>query len=426
MKRLYYILFICSFALTVFSQEIEWTIYNTSNSALPHNVIGTQITIDSDNGKWIPTWGGGLAYFHNDTWTIYDTSNSELPNGCNNTIGHYITIDKDDGKWIPTWGGGLAYFHNNNWTIYNTSNSGLVDDYVGHAQINQNNIVWMSLVVNGVMSFNLLTGAWIHYTQFNSPLIQNQIRDLFIDKDDNVWFGGAGLGISVFDGENWTTYNTTNSGLPDDGIRRIRQDLNDGSMWIATNNELARFDGENWQTWQISNSGIPSNYVISVLQTANGDIWVGTWDAGMARFDGENWTVYNTSNSPLPSNHVRALAQDLNGDIWIGTDQFGVAVLSGLYEPISQEEENEPLPPMEFLIFPNPTQDEVTLQISDSSFLGSKVVVYDMQGKISHTTQLTSLETKMNLGHLSSGMYSVEVHLPNGGITKRQKIVKTL
>ena len=50
-----YILFL--FGLN--AQEVEWMVYNTSNSELPHNSISRKILVDKNNHKWIPTWGGG-------------------------------------------------------------------------------------------------------------------------------------------------------------------------------------------------------------------------------------------------------------------------------------------------------------------------------------------------------------------------------
>ena len=41
------------------AQEVEWVVYNTSNSGLPNNDISLEILVDHDNEKWIPTWGGG-------------------------------------------------------------------------------------------------------------------------------------------------------------------------------------------------------------------------------------------------------------------------------------------------------------------------------------------------------------------------------
>ncbi len=83
----------------------NWTVYNTSNSGLPSNSVGT-IAIDENGTKWIGTVYDGLAEFDGTNWTIYNTSNSGLPN--NEVL--TIVIDVNDTKWIGTWQG-LAVFN---------------------------------------------------------------------------------------------------------------------------------------------------------------------------------------------------------------------------------------------------------------------------------------------------------------------------
>jgi len=64
-----------TFVFPVFSQNPEWTVYNTSNSGLPENRV-TSITIDESRNKCIGTgnfWGGsrGLAKFDDANWKVY-------------------------------------------------------------------------------------------------------------------------------------------------------------------------------------------------------------------------------------------------------------------------------------------------------------------------------------------------------------------
>jgi ligand-binding sensor domain-containing protein len=69
--------------------ESRWTVYNTSNSSLPYNIVRA-IAIDGGGNKWIGTDGGGLAKFDGVNWTVYKTSNSKLPD----TVVFAIAIDE--------------------------------------------------------------------------------------------------------------------------------------------------------------------------------------------------------------------------------------------------------------------------------------------------------------------------------------------
>ena len=52
--------------------DIDWTIYNTSNSGLPDNGVYS-IAIDNEGDKWFGTMRGGVAKFDNVNWTVYNS-----------------------------------------------------------------------------------------------------------------------------------------------------------------------------------------------------------------------------------------------------------------------------------------------------------------------------------------------------------------
>ena len=276
-----------------------------------------------------------------------------------------------------------------------------------------------------MLFYNSADDEWIHYNWSNGDIPQNQIWDIFVDNIGRVWVGFSGRGILIIDEEDWTFMDTANTNIPSGQIRRIIQDKEDETMSIASSSSgLFNFDGENWEVWNTQNSDIPEDLLFSLRQVYNGDIWVGTWNEGIGVFDGENWTLYNTSNSPLPSNFIRAVAQDHHGDIWIGTDN-GVAVIKGLYDPVPQEDpEPEPKPVKELLVYPNPTQNELFIEFPDSTWLSSKLHIYNMQGQLIHQKNTSTLEPIVFLGSYSSGVYSIEFRKPDGMLVRRKVIVQ--
>jgi ligand-binding sensor domain-containing protein len=101
-----------------------------------------------DNGIiWIGTHGGGLAELDGTHWTVYDTSNSGLP--------HDLILSfavEDDRKWIGTWFG-LAEFDGANWTRYFTSNSGLPDDWVFAVAVDGRGNTWSGTWLGGLGAY---------------------------------------------------------------------------------------------------------------------------------------------------------------------------------------------------------------------------------------------------------------------------------
>ena len=88
------ILIISLFPVKLLSQYPNWTVYDTTNSGLPSNVVWA-IAIDGSGNKWIGT-RGGLAEFDGTNWTVYNTSNSGLPD---NWV-EAIAIDDMGNKWM--------------------------------------------------------------------------------------------------------------------------------------------------------------------------------------------------------------------------------------------------------------------------------------------------------------------------------------
>jgi len=146
------ILIISLFPVKLLSQYPNWTVYDTTNSGLPSNVVWA-IAIDGSGNKWIGT-RGGLAVFDGTNWTVYNTSNSGLPSDWILAI----AIDDMGNKWIGTIGGGLAEFDGTNWTVYNTSNSGLPDNYVDAIAIDASGNKWIGTESDGLAVYSGGTG----------------------------------------------------------------------------------------------------------------------------------------------------------------------------------------------------------------------------------------------------------------------------
>jgi hypothetical protein len=75
------------------------------------------------------------------------------------------------------------------------------------------------------------------------------------------------------------------------------------------------------------------------------------------------------------------------------------------------------------LIFPNPTNDFLTVKIEGEQLMKYSVSLYDSNGKLLRNTNIKSDETKIDLRNLASANYFVKV-LNNGKLVKTFKIIK--
>ena len=317
---------------------INWEVFNSSNSVLPYDIINC-LAIDESGNKWIGldkywdgnTWRGGVVKFDDIDFTIYNTSNSPLPH---NTI-NCITIDEIGNLWIGTRSG-LAIFDGTNWDLFNTTNSGLPSNYITCVAIDKSGTKWIG-TGGGIAKFDDIN--WMVYKgpAFGHPA--NSINCIAVDSSNNVWFGSGWDneldGLAKFDGTEWVLFDEKNSGLPGEGVSSIAIDEN-GKKWIGSYNiwgygtpvgkGLVTFDELNWTKINISGSGLPGNYVQCVTLDEFGNKWIGTLQSGLAKFDDSSWIVYDTSNSELPDNNIMCIAFDTDGFGFIGTRGSGLAL----------------------------------------------------------------------------------------------------
>jgi sugar lactone lactonase YvrE len=193
----------------------------------------------------------------------------------------------------------------------------------------------------------------VAYTLDDADLTSDEIDDVAVDSDGNVWFAtqpywdgegyvGGGVSVRLSSGQ-WLTYTTANSGLASDHVAAVALTPN-GDAWFA----LAAGEGEppgvsvrladpstgsgqRWMTYTTANSGLLLNGVNDVAADEQGNVWFASgthWEEGgvSVRLAGGEWLTYTTANSGLSANQVNAVAVDGAGNAWFAgsPDETGV------------------------------------------------------------------------------------------------------
>jgi len=148
------------------------------------------------------------------------------------------------------------------------------------------------------------------------------IRDIVIDQDEQMWLASYGGGIYRFDpGRGLLKAFTTDDGLPNNVVYDLLLDRG-GSLWAATAGGLARMDRDGRiETWTTAD-GLSNNRIFSLYQDDQDRLWVATFGGGAHIFDGQNFTHYDTADG-LNSNQVHSVYQDRRGRILIGSYEGG-------------------------------------------------------------------------------------------------------
>ena len=132
----------------------------------------------------------------------------------------------------------------------------------------------------------------IVYNTENSELPDNDVSSIYIDENDNTWFG-TGSGLAFFNGLNWIIYDASS----DINISENDNTVNDifaqnSNLWIATNSGAS--------TANYNESGLISS------------------------------TIYNNNNSDIGTDTVSSISIDGTGSVWFG----GLTIVSTLLNNI--------------------------------------------------------------------------------------------
>lgn len=182
--------------------------------------------------------------------------------------------------------------------------------------------IWIS-DYSGLVKINKLTKRKTYINKSNSPLPDNWVYNMVIDRKGYKWLLVSGTGLVRFKGEEWTIYDTLNSPISSNVGREIAIDNKD-RLWIADNG-LRVYEGNEWTVY--SDTTYPLLKGIYNLTPIGDDIWYSS-GSSVFRFDGYNVQEFNVSNSNI-SDQVFEMEVDKIGRLWVFEGR-GVKIFNGI------------------------------------------------------------------------------------------------
>ena len=413
-------------AVTLFAQESEWVIFDTTNSLLPHNQV--QAIASDSSYVWIGT-ANGLARYDGAQWTTYDTSSSPLPSA---NITALATTGK--GKvWVGT-DHGIAHFDGMAWLVFDPTNTTLPDASCSAITVDANGIVWGG-TEHGLVRWDGV--QWTVYSDTTTPFVEPLVLSLAADAHGSVWFGTwdafAFRGrLWKHEGSSWTNVRLDLNALPSSFPEAIAI-MHDGTVWLGTSGttggNLVNVTGTEWIAFNRLNSGLPPGG-ISSLAVDGSTLWIGT-GSGLVRYDGNTWTTYNEQNSELPDDFVLTVAVDTKGNTWAGTLSGGVAVFrqGGVVADAPDTETGTPHTITLLQNYPNPFNGTTTIRFSLPSKMFVSLRVYDLLGMEVSTLVDETLEKgehtrQWDAPAASSGIYYYRLHTPSATRTNALVVLR--
>ncbi|MFI3280998.1 MAG: response regulator [Rikenellaceae bacterium] len=163
------------------------------------------------------------------------------------------------------------------------------EKYISSYFVDKDQNLWLSPYNNGVVCFDKERNKIAHYTTENSRISHNTVLDI-IQKDDEIWLGTDGGGVSILDTQSRRFSTLTSS--PD------------------------------------NKSSFPENSVISLYLDPHNNVWAGSIRGGLIWVKNTHINSFEEAglNSPygLSSKTVVSLYHDTGSTVWIGTDGGGI------------------------------------------------------------------------------------------------------
>ena len=350
----------------------EYNKRNMNNEGLSSNFI-TSIAIDNYNGrtdKWFGSANNGVTLFDGINWTIYNEDNSNMSNHVN-----AIAVESDNTIWFATPEG-----------VKLTNGSGSFDEYthdgVGNDFGEVSDIYFdvehvYCAAQNGLFVYSINNGTWSMHRKDDMNINGFELTSV-VARDEFIYVGSNGGGVSIFDGVTWVNYQSSSYTL-NNYVNYLSLNAS-GRLYAATSNNVYYFESETWEQWLpdfMQTQGFTSvikcdnsNYVwvgfgklgfgvsrahdnviadadvdnyikaetISktdindiIINPSNNDLYIATEGGGISVFDGVSWSYFKNNNQTsgvIPSDDVREIAISTANDIWCATNA-GVGVFDG-------------------------------------------------------------------------------------------------
>jgi len=301
------------------------------DNSISENDIRT-LFLDSNNNLWIGTQGGGLNFFDTKKlkFKFYKHNKNDINSLANNSV--YSIIEKEKDKlWIGTNGGGIEIFDTKKEIFTRFSQNYLINPVIFSIKIKKNGT---AAIATEKGLFLLTPDKQI--IEINSDthkdLINNRLRALLVDNDDNLWIGSeSGINKLV---ENdafifFTERLNDKNGLSGKIIRSVYEDK-EGNLWIGTLGAgLNFYSFENKQftyiPFSLEDHSLLGSEITSIFEDSLNNFWVTTWNKGVFLFDKKKMkTIKNfrqqPNNNSLSDNRVQTIIEERKGIYWISTE----------------------------------------------------------------------------------------------------------
>jgi serine/threonine protein kinase/sugar lactone lactonase YvrE len=256
-------------------------------------------------------WFGGAwraVRFDPDTgdWQEFETSPGPIPAWLVTDI-----VENEDGLWLGTYGGGVAFYDGSNWETWATDED-LGGNWIEAIRQDKDGALWFTHPGTGLSRYEPENDAWQVFGEAEGAL--DWPCPPGVDSDGNLWIGDYAE-LVYYDGQGWQSFAPPE--LADVSIYGIEIGPDD-VQWLVVDGGLMRHDpaSDEWTAFTVADHPIISD-TWSILAASDGSVWLGG-EEGLVRYDGSSWSTPEASgNAPL---YVDDLVEAPDGSLWFAAD----------------------------------------------------------------------------------------------------------
>lgn len=229
-----------------------------------------------------------------------------------------IAQDKDGYIWIGSTDNGLCKYDGFHYEIFSIS-SNLQSNHIRDIAFDSKGILWIATDLG--ISYVLNDEVFV----IDIPGIEvPKITELYIDKDDNVWFGAENQGLVKIDKTEFTIYDTTNI-LPTNTTYGMFHDEHD-NHWVGLSDQYGflKFDNERIIRYQIQN-GVAQVIASHFFEDENG-IWIGMFEGGLIQYKNNSFWRHDFLKSGY--DNIYSIKKNNKG-LWFNIYGGGIANFNG-------------------------------------------------------------------------------------------------
>lgn len=347
------------FVLLIFSVSVTAQKYQIKKLGLEQGISNNYVLSISQDRKgflWFAT-ESGLNRFDGNKFKVYKkrSEQSSISSISGNELNRVYADKYEDIVWVATQREGLNMFDykTETFTHYKyskTDSLGIITNDITNITNSIDSNIWISTYYGGVEYFDKKNKQFIHYNRKTVPgMVSDNIWTVSEGNKGLLYIGHVASGLSILSLKDKKIKNfrhdpNNTKSIPSNDIRTIFIDKNE-NIWVGTSNGLALFNTKD-ETFIVfkhnpaNKNSLISNSIFSIFQDQNGSIWVGTEKGGISVLDLKQSIfltpqtiafdniIYKDDYTGLSNPTIRSVYQDSFGNMWIGTYGGGVNFIS--------------------------------------------------------------------------------------------------